>query len=178
MTRLQNNPVFQRAVDKGGLPAGDWADAMEQHTLRLAEIRALRPGETIDVLLLDRNWGDRVFGDRPYDVYVREMIRDKFEPSTFLRRAGATFIQGNGVPGTGTLVFWDDGNRLPDWTVEILDQKRQSWRPVDGDRFERLEPLRIDKLPGKTKVGYRGPMIRWDKMYTAPPILPFPCETD
>jgi hypothetical protein len=173
----ENKAGFQMAVAKGGLPADKWVQAVErEHGVLLKDIRSLQPGQHLELLLLDRNWGDRVYGTKPAHIYTRNMLKYGFAASLVLRPAGATFIQGSEMPGKGTLVFWSDGLALDNWTVEVLDTKRQMWRPVEGDASENKQALDLASLPDTTKIGYRGPAIPWNKVYRLPPILPLPCD--
>jgi hypothetical protein len=162
------------------LEYGDWLRFMESKELTIADIEALEPKEKLVVVQLHRNLGDMVL-DRHVNAEGVSIPASEF----FLLVQG-TYIHEQGLHG-GFYDIWavrkavDAGLDYVDADEFNFDLNYEGkrWYPLNDDGLlpvETGEPCIKNavadyrKYPKTTKVGMRGPMLRWSDVEKAPPI--------
>ncbi|VBB18431.1 hypothetical protein YASMINEVIRUS_894, partial [Yasminevirus sp. GU-2018] len=129
--------------------------ATQKYGLTVGDIKSMKFGEKMDVIIFDRNVGDYTHGKE---------IGTKYDP----KKEGctyATYIHGEGL--TGILNMYDVGVVHAPFTWELnlraLDRKAPFWGPIDGcGKGVKNSDHRVDinNLDPEVKVGWRGPAIR------------------
>lgn len=150
------------------LECDEWQKFMvEKYALTLGDVRAMEPRESLEVLALDRNIWDTVMQDGTKN-------RDH-RPQTFFDQARANYVHDRECQGR--FRWTQDGFEYQDFEFQI-EFKHGSWYPLTEGRLRALFPsdaplidpyvCHVSDLPDSTKVGWRGPMIPWDKLADAP----------
>lgn len=141
-------------------------EVVEKHALKVSDINALRPGETIKVILFDRNIGDYLHGMKAGTVirtkdYIHENHLAEYTHSV-----------------TGKLYMHSIGETFNNWTWEVnlaYKDPNYYWGPADA--LTRVGPLggknnesvkRLSEVPGEVKVGWRGPAILYKNLADMP----------
>ena len=141
-------------------------DAVARYGLTIGDILNMKFGESMKVIMFDRNIGDYTHGNKKGYIYD-----PKKDGCTY-----ATYIHGNDL--TGILNMYDAGviHAPFTWEINISALKGKSdifWGPLDGccdgwcdSYFDKKKgekdkkPIRIQDLDPNIKVGWRGPSIR------------------
>ena len=152
-----------------------WVNHMKPDWLTVKDVLQLTPGQSLKVLVLDRN--------------VRDIACEatkggtSYTPRRFFRNNHAVFTRDDRTDRlTGTLKWWTgstndefefhlnykEGHWYP-MRNGVLPANDWQWsnRPLLGKR------LKLDKIPLNWHVGWRGPMIPWAKLAGAPRIVWF-----
>lgn len=135
-------------------------DVVESHSLKVSDIRKLHKGQVILVYLLDRNIGDYKCGTpRGTRVCTRKYL-DRWHL--------IIYTHDHNLTGTLHHVGGIDIKK-EDWTWEINITQWEPhgyWSPLDDgccgqEQSDYLKEFLKDpsKIPGNTKVGWRGPAI-------------------
>lgn len=124
-----------------------WAKtAVERYGLEARDIKKLAYGATVDVLIFDRNLGD--------STAVRPGA--KYDPT---KQKGPTRAQyTHSHQYRGTLIFTELGIVRPCWDWEVNSVRRESgmyWAPLCTDATGKPRK----PVPGRLKVGWRGPAV-------------------
>ncbi len=146
-------------------------DVVEKHALKISDVKKLKKGDKISVILFDRNIGDYLHGTPQGTQSTKEYLE---------KMHLATFTQGEDYGITGSLYLFDIGEEFSDWTWQINVAKyndKSYWSPIDdscscGDHpaSEYLREFRENpvNIPGETKVGWRGPAILAEDIQNMP----------
>ena len=144
----------------GGLEVEEWERAIDQECLRIEDILSLGPGDQIKVLLLDRNLWD-VTNDpaqNPSSTLV--------EPQRFFRDNWAIYTHTSNLRGKIEYSFGYEREFEFD-----LEYEAGSWSPlVDGQLNKKHRRRHYTDFDSSTRVGWRGPMVLWDKLITLPKV--------
>lgn len=141
-------------------------DAIEKYALTISDVRKLRPGEKIDVLLFDRNIGDYI------ENHHKSTGDTQIDTRTYMMNNHlATFTQGQ-KPLTGKLFLVSVGDYIDgDWTWEINGERISGvyWHPLDCSDCDSQCTFKVPQnLSENTKVGWRGPAILADNIKDMP----------
>lgn len=117
--------------------------AVEQHGLNIQDILNMKPGERMNIILMDRNVGDYTDTLKPGTKY--DPLENGF--------SYATYIHAQCI--TGTLIFTDLNITRQNFTWELnaLDSEELFWGPI-SDNYD------ISKYDPEIKIGWRGPAIK------------------
>lgn len=169
------------AAGVGALDVWAWVDAARSRWLTVADVRDLEPGDTLELVLLDRNLEDVVCSPRrgfPAGA--------AHHPAAFFAPQRAVYTHGGGGAGRMAWPAADageggEGGRAArawetafEWEVEYAPGR---WYPLEGGVLPAVDsqmaalfgvarPLlgvavAWDDLRAGTPVGWRGPALRW-----------------
>ena len=163
-----------------GLEMLVWEDSVRDQCLTIADILDLQPGQQIKVLHMDRNLGD--------SSCQNSTGNHLFRPSDFFRTSTAVYTHESGLKGT-IKYSWQDG---PDYRDDPecqnprpfefdLEYKRDSWYPLNNGCLPARDPQGFSDFnynvpkpwqdfSATTRVGWRGPMLLWDKVDDQPDV--------
>lgn len=125
-------------------------NVIEERALKISDIKKLKKGEKIKVILLDRNIGDYISSEKK----GKKISTIKYLKEFHL----AEYIQNEDYGLTGKLIHTlggTEGGCYDNWTWEINIRKWDKdmyWGPIDCLGKNK-------KIPENTKVGWRGPSI-------------------
>lgn len=139
-------------------------EVVEKHALKASDLRSLLPGETIRIVIFDRNIGDYLHGEKAGTLLNTREYLKKCHTATFTRSNDAN---SDGL--RGDLHLEDVGETFHDWTIEINVAKwSPKWYWGDIEDSGSLGPKTPEEVPGETKVGWRGPAILFDDIDKMP----------
>ena len=140
----------------------DWIEESKIKWLTIADINNIPSGQSIQVLVVDRNFGDTLEATATPN---KPMI-----PSELLAFSKATFTRTHDLQGNLVLHCAEDEDidlGLFEFDVSVPS----GWYPLhngvlpseDSQGFLKLygKSMRWQDMPPHTHVGYRGPMIPW-----------------
>lgn len=148
-------------------------DVVEKRALTVGDIRELKKGETIEVILFDRNIGDYFSYARP-GVYPTKFYIDSHHK--------AIYTHHEGLSGTLRIVELNgyvencDGAKGNYWTWEVNAKPRNKklyWAKF-GDYYcdvcneQHGLDLKESDLDDNIKVGWRGPAILYEDLSCMP----------
>ena len=137
---------------QSGLDLEQWENISSEYHLTIYNIQGLKPGDKIDVLILDRNVMDIVCDINEADVL--------YPPNEFFRQNRHTYTHGEGLQGILHLHYGntEEDTILVDFEFDLLTEEGV-WLPL---KDEKLGDNHWSSFPATTKVGWRGPMVKWD----------------
>ena len=158
----------RRTLERGGLDYDAWYERSRRAWLSIADVRRMRVGETVKVLMLHRNVLDEA--DRPER---RLHAAQRF----FSKRSVAVLTRAPG-DGLAVLLDCDDcGDGAFEFDVEFATDR---WYPLKNGRLPARDPQGLfallgretpwAALPPSTHVGWRGPMVPWDAVAKMPAV--------
>lgn len=146
--------------------------------LTIADVLAMQKGERVEVLVMDRNLCDHVCKATPKPAEPPEIFFEK-------ARDGAVYIHGEGL--TGMIEWGWSAPKAGDLPVTVtfefhIEYEPGYWYPLtDGylpksdpqgiSLFSYPEPRHWSTFPETTRVGWRGPMVRWSKLDQQPSVF-------
>ena len=148
-----------------------WYDlAVEKFALTIQDIINLKQNGKLEILVLDRNVWDIALNEKTNKPNVN------YDPETFFRFNRGTYTHNDSMKGT--MVFhWEDENFVDNCFEFDLEYMEKNWYPLKNGMLpkELYNGWEKDKhwtdFLITTKVGYRGPMILWDKLKEMPKIV-------
>jgi hypothetical protein len=155
---------------KKGVDMETWMrKSSRKYHLTINQVKRMKKGQKLKVLCLDRNIYDHVDSEPTYKVT---------SPSTFFRGCWAIYTHDHDM--TGFLRFsWEGGKGKGMEFTFHLNYRNDSWYPLTekgdlpawGDMGIMLGIKKhYTKFPGKTRIGFRGPMIPWSDLKRLPKI--------
>ena len=146
-----------------GLEIEEWQEKVRDKWITSGDIGKLKTGDTIKVLVMDRNLYDIVLSvNKPSILHT------------------ATYVHDTGLHGKITFHFGDDDDIVHDKFEFHVLFNDSCWYPLRNGVLpaadeQGLFPLmgrevRWDEFPLDTPVGWRGPMILWEDVKTMPDI--------
>jgi len=159
--------------------------------LTIADVTGMRAGETVELLVMDRNLCDHVYPGPGRPLRPPAFAEDFFS----LAVDGATYAHVDGI--SGRLRWgWEEADAWEDFTFEV-EYSPGHWHPlVDGrlptrewfhEQFEiseaGLDEMLAERCPGmvlgmpwrdlppETRVGWRGPAMVWRRLSEMPPVF-------
>lgn len=174
----------------------DWEKMVKRRRagLTIADILALKPGDRVQVLAMDRNLCDHVYPWRPGEPPGPTLPAKQFFEK---KRDGAVYIHEGGLRGRVEWGWDHEGERAHEPFQFEIEFKEGNWHPLDDDgtlpsanephmvkgppgepamerrHWDELPPTRQHwtEFPKTTRVGWRGPMVRWDALADLPPVF-------
>jgi hypothetical protein len=144
----------------GKLDLSEWIQKVRDHWLTIADVKQLKPGSKLKVVILDRNIYD----------YLDGFPTNKMLPPTTLHQSTGTYTHGHGMQGTllpdhGPFEFhveYEKGRWYP---------LRNGYLPAKDDQLGHAllgKKTHWTKMPPTTAVGFRGPMVRVSDLKSLP----------
>ena len=153
--------------------------------LTLGDIKQLSPGDSLDVVIWDRNFEEGW-------IWSAAEENHPYDPTFFFRENRHKLVM------KGNLIWdihysWGQVVRHPiEFDVSDMNTK-WTWAPVkngviqidnaflDGDSQWAVNSRKIhnksqDEFPDSTRVGWRGPIMLWDKLSNYPNVYVIPLE--
>ncbi len=121
-------------------------DIIEKRALKASDIRKLKPGQKINVILFDRNIGDYMHGtEKGKRMSTKEYLKE-FHSATYTHTKNLT----------GKIEFIGVGEISTSWIWEIncVEWEDTYWCSIDC-----AKGLTESTVPDDTRVGWRGPAI-------------------
>lgn len=164
------SPVPMPVLD--GLELGDWIRETKIYHLRIIDVMNLRPGQQIKVLVMDRNL---------YDIVCKDGTGNTLFPAEeFFKSNTAVYTHSYDMKGTIKYSWQDEPCNRNDpeckdpYPFEFeIEYAPRSWYPLTDNclpardpqeiaLFDHDEPKRWTDFPQNTRVGWRGPMMKWE----------------
>ena len=156
---------------KKGLDIERWTRKARPSWLTIADIQRLKPGDTLEVLPLDRNVAETV-----------SATPNKLHPATlFFKPNRAVYEHKDGLQGKLTLLVNSEKIILDPFEFHVEINKSDTWYPLQDGSLPAKDPQGFVKLLGKkmdwtamsptTHVGYRGPMLEVAALKKLPPVF-------
>lgn len=148
----------------------DVLDRLEKHCLTIKDILAMKLGEKIDVLILDRNWTDHAF-----HTNIKGM---KYNPEDFFMVNKGQYVHEKDMKGIWTLYSESKEPLIRNYEFHV-EYKPGNWYPFENgalpeeDDEEGVYDLggrSFRDFPPETRLGYRGMMVPWDILRTLPQV--------
>lgn len=159
-------PVFN------GLELDEWIEHIKSDSFTIRDVLNMRPGEEIKVVHLDRNLMDTVMHDREGNTL--------YTATNFFSCSTATYKHSQDMKGTLTFHMRDSDLEIEfEFQVEYDDD---CWYPLfDGSLPPRCtqlgyrlhpgnDPKPYTYFPDTTRIGWRGPMVKWEKISDQPDV--------
>lgn len=159
----------------GALEIQAWKKHVRKECLTIRDIKKLKPGDKLTILCMDRNLEDPIWQTIKSNTIM--------SPTRFFQRNVATYVHEKDLHGTITFHFGglSDHSKSENSTMDFdfeLEYRKDHWYPTkDGyfpakDGYPKLKYPKTHwtKFPPKTKVGWRGPMLLWEKVKTQPKV--------
>lgn len=132
-------------------------DVVEERALKAGDIRKLKRGEEIEVILFDRNIGD-YYSDKKPGKYSTKKYIDSYHKAIYTHDHGLTgkmfLIPVNEYIESNVSEWWTWEVNARPWTKKLY------WSP--------LESLTEKDIPDDVKVGWRGPSILYEDLSYMP----------
>ena len=154
-----------------------WINSTKDYHLTIKDIQEMKSGESLKVIILDRNTGDL------FDKYNNS--NTLYYPIDFFKHQMGEFIKNKDM--TGKLIFYnginhDSNNNLIIDPFEFhIEYKLNYWYPLQNNIISITNPefkhinenysKNINEFPLDTRVGWRGPMIKVDLLRKLPLIF-------
>ena len=172
------------AAEKKAFELGKWIDVARPFFLRKEDIDSLKASEKVRVICLDRNLRDTVCESNKAKTMYE--VKDFFEESSIM----ATYTHGVRGGAPGTIHFEPTkGDEASDPQTPLtceVEYRQDCWYPLSEEGclpvFDSQAKKRLRLHNGKkpkcwkqfeptTLVGWRGPMLRVDRVKELPPHL-------
>ena len=163
MMRMYCMDAVPKPELKGLEVPNEWEDATRKDHLTIGDIRKLKKGDTVPLLIMDRNYLDIAFAKNKGNTL--------YTPVRFFRSNKATYIHDADLHGT---IVWSWSKEKQPFEFE-LNYDNERWYPLidghiprrDKNRF-RDAPYKTAKswtsFPATTRVGWRGPSMPWNDL--------------
>lgn len=155
-----------------------WEEHVRYECFTIRDVLDLKKGDKVRFLVMDRNL---------YDIVCSNNEGNKlFDPEYFFRCNSVTYTHDSGVKGT-MVYHWgglgperSDSKEYKNWEFEI-EYEKDKWYPLKGGYLPASDPQKFasfhyeDKkhwstFPKSTRLGWRGPMMVWEKVKHQPNI--------
>lgn len=169
---MKNTSKIENKCNKpSALDMSEFMDYIRPMSLTIKDIESLKPKQSIKVLVLDRN----------FDEFCCKEETNKssthYKPEHFFRENTATYVHAQNMKGKLTF-HGIDYTRDFEFDVEY---DKDCWYPLEDGclpkedeqklaPFSFPEPKPYTDFPTTTRVGWRGPMILWEKVKELPDI--------
>jgi len=158
--------------DLDGLELGKWIEDTKPFHLRINDVMDFKEGQEIMFLVMDRNL---------YDIACEDDGNILFQPKHFFGLNTATYTHSRDLKGT-IVYHWAQENS-PEYPFEFeIEYAPGNWYPLtDGHLpardpqemapFDYDEPKPYTDFPVDTRLGWRGPMMKWDDLDIQPDVF-------
>lgn len=153
----------------------DWIDNNKEKQLTIGDVADLKIGDKLDVCMFDRNFSE-------YGMWDKYTEFKGYDPEDILQYNRVTLhYKGDQVwdiemdCGTFTHPFHLNTKDLDtNWTWYALnkDNKIHITTNVSNWKISECEPIikHFNHFPDTTRIGWRGPMVLWEKVSDMPRI--------
>jgi hypothetical protein len=163
LTSYLNKYIPEKEVN--GLELQQWIQHYHDDWLTIKDVKEFPLNKKIKLLLLDRN----IYDEK--DVFVERKL---YKPTTFFKKNYAWFWKTDNNNLKGKIIYeWQDKKEEPyDFEFDI-EYEKNNWYPLtDGilqDKHKQKvvsvhKNKHVSKFPENTPLGYRGPIIVWNKI--------------
>jgi len=139
----------------------EWIQESKSKWLTIADIKNLGPGKKLDLLVIDRNFGDT--------LDATATPNKPMKASALLASSKASFTRTKDLQGHLVLHYKDEDIDISPFEFDLAVPN--GWYPLkdgilpakDKQGFMKLygKSMSWQDMPSDTHVGYRGPMIPW-----------------
>jgi hypothetical protein len=162
---------------KDALEYWDWIDHVKDQCLTIADITKLKHGERLPVLSIHRNLCDEVYPKRGNP-------KPALAATEFFKETRSIYVHEEGLCGRMEW-HWDKKKKHTSELFEFeINYKPKHWYPLKNGYLPEIDPLQDEdypswgsagrhwsEFPETTQVGWRGPMLLWDKLDQQPPVF-------
>lgn len=156
-----------------GFEIEDWENNTKSSHLVIRDILNMRPGEEMKVALLDRNFMDSVCNSVEGNVL--------YTAPDFFKCTTGVYEHSHNLTGKLTFKYED----TEEFSIPLefhIEYDNQCWYPLSDGKLpvrcyqlgHRLhsgeEPKPYSDFPDRTRIGFRGPMIKWEKLEELPGV--------
>jgi hypothetical protein len=158
----------------------DWLERNKDQHLTIADIQKLKIGDTLDVVFFDRNFEEHGMWDKyvkgkayvPEDIlqfnrgkvtYLGNFEWDLYFPDcgTFKHPFHLEITGLNGTNWSWSAINPEDGKIHVTNNIFDCGKEHKNWKPIHK---------KISEFPKTTRVGWRGPIMLWKRVYEMPKI--------
>lgn len=136
---------------------------MRPQHMTLKDLKRLKIGQSIDVVLWDRNWNDWLFtrgafGQGHIKPNVPTDVRKFFKKN----RHQIVYKGGN----KWEIRYPFGKSIVHPVEVNLCVKGKETWGPVENGKTCKCQgkPRKINGLPDSTRIGWRGPMALWSSL--------------
>ena len=152
--------------------SSSWIDSHRHFFLTVKDVKSFKNGERYELLFLDRNWQD--VNDHETDERYQGV---SFRPEVYFKQNKHKYIHDKDNQGTA---LWSWGSEEFEFEIEW---KRDHWYPlVNGIlrgheqdpnfTFENQKGKHYTEFSDNTLLGWRGPIMLWEKLKNLSDICP------
>lgn len=155
----------------------DWEDNAKKYALTINDILKLNPGEQIKLLPFHMNLWSTALDDKnalislkPQKFFEHEWIIYQHNKGLKGKWFGAWLAKNEGVSKTARKI---PPNKLKDFEFDVQYTEGGLWVPLKNGYLDMdgIKKQHWSKLPKTTKIGWRGPMIKWSDLKKVPNII-------
>jgi|SRR3989304_4132521 len=155
-----------------------WRKYIKPQCLTINDVKQLNKGDTLYVLVMDRNLTDITNAHNKCEEIKR--------PKDFFECNVATYVHNKDLQGDITFHFggFEDKKKSRNLTREFefdIEYDKNCWYPLTNGylpvkdpqglgKFRYNSPKHYSMFSPTTRIGWRGPMIEWDKLDILPPV--------
>lgn len=155
----KNNPYTRdkrpRPTELQGLEDVEWKEYVRDECLTIKDVKNMRKGERYKFLVLDRNVFDTA---QKEDTHHRS-----FNPEEYFRDNWIIYTHDTDMKGT---IDWSFGeSREFEFEIEYSPGCWYSMYDFQYDEYQHYTTF-----PESTRVGWRGPMLLWEKVKDQPKV--------
>lgn len=148
----------------------EWIEFMKKYFLTIGDIQNLKEGEIIDLLCLDRNWAELASTSK--ELMHPEIF---FKNNYKIRYKHTKNLQGECLRDEEI----DEKSNYQPFEFDI-EFKKGYWYPLKNGKLPQEDPQGLFNFDDVTKdykeydadtcIGWRGPMINWEKLRASPSV--------
>lgn len=153
------------------LDMSDFRDYIRPISLTIKDITSLKPGQTIKLLVLDRNFDEIACEEETNQLNIPHKAEEFFRLNT------ATYVHQQNLKG---IITYDNIDLTRDFEFDI-EYEKDCWYPLKNNCLPKKDPQHLASFsfnepkpytdyPANTRIGWRGPMILWEKVKKLPDI--------
>lgn len=162
-----------------GLELNKWIENARKDCLQIRDITPLKKGDTLKVLVMDRNLCDTCCED---SVNPGNAL---FSAPRFFRFNTAIYTHTGGLKGT-IKYKWQESEEYKDCSEPYpfefeIEYKKDCWYPLENGHLPKEDPQGFSdfhypkpkswrEFPSTTRIGWRGPMLLWSKVHSMPAV--------
>ncbi len=159
----------------------DAADQFRKDTtsfhVTISDIFRLKPNETIELIFLDSHLNDH------FETYINSVHprpKEVRAVEVFTENKKVTFTKGEFAHSLKGTCKWSCFNEPIDFEFHINYDQKDNWFPLQDDYLPEHdehgllelmgEPVSIHEFSTTTRLGWRGPAVRFEQLDQLPPV--------
>jgi len=158
-----------------GVKHSEWRAYVKSKCLTVADVTALKPGERLRVITMDRNEWEISEANNKSDML--------YSLQDFFRRKVSVYIHNHDLMGEIAWDFQNEDKNLDDYYSFVPDREFEfdinyrgiNWYPLMDGRLPDTDPQEFadfremagkhySEFPPDTLIGWRGPMMLWERL--------------